>query len=174
MPYNTIFIHFLYYCWIVGKWYLTLLSPHGLQPASVHGIFQARILEWVAISFSRGSSQPRDWIHVSCTGRWILLLMCHQGSPPYVIHSHKISIVIYSLEFLLCTICCEFVSWISSYAFFWFYSDDHTFFFFVFYTPNVVYYIYLFAHVKLFLHLWDKSHLAMVYKPFNDFLNSVY
>ena len=27
---------------------------------SVHGIFQARILEWVAISFSRGSSQPRD------------------------------------------------------------------------------------------------------------------
>jgi len=65
LPYNTIFIHFLYYCWIVGKWYLTLLSPHGLQPASVHGIFQARILEWVAISFSRGSSQPRDWTWVS-------------------------------------------------------------------------------------------------------------
>ena len=34
---------------------------------SVHGISQARILEWVAISFSRGSSQPSDRIRVSCT-----------------------------------------------------------------------------------------------------------
>ena len=45
--------------------------------SSVHGIFQARILEWVAISFSRGTSQPRDrtWVScVSCTGRQIL---CH-------------------------------------------------------------------------------------------------
>ena len=32
----------------------------------VHGILQARILEWVAISFSRGSSQPRDQTQVSC------------------------------------------------------------------------------------------------------------
>ena len=38
-------------------------SPQG---SSVHGILQARILEWVAISFSRGSSQPRDWTQVSC------------------------------------------------------------------------------------------------------------
>ena len=47
-------------------------SPPG---SSVHGIFQARILEWVAISFSRGSSWPRDWAHVSfvfCIGRRIL------------------------------------------------------------------------------------------------------
>ena len=39
------------------------------------GILQARILEWVAMPSSRGSSQPRDWTHVSyvfCTGRWIL------------------------------------------------------------------------------------------------------
>jgi len=34
--------------------------------SSVHEIFQERILEWVAISFSRWSSQPRDWIQVSC------------------------------------------------------------------------------------------------------------
>ena len=33
---------------------------------SVHGIFQARILEWVATSYSRGSSWPRDWICISC------------------------------------------------------------------------------------------------------------
>ena len=36
----------------------------SLQGSSVHGIFQARVLEWVAISFSRGSSQPRGWTRV--------------------------------------------------------------------------------------------------------------
>ena len=42
------------------------LQPQGLQPAasSVHGILQARILEWGAISFSKGSSQPRDGTRV--------------------------------------------------------------------------------------------------------------
>ena len=39
----------------------------SLPGSSVHGIFQARILEWVAISFLRGSSWPRDWTWVSCT-----------------------------------------------------------------------------------------------------------
>ena len=34
--------------------------------SSIHGIFQARVLEWVAISFSKESSQPRDWTRVSC------------------------------------------------------------------------------------------------------------
>ena len=40
----------------------TLCDPMDCGPpgSSVHGIFQARILEWVAISFSRGSSHPRD------------------------------------------------------------------------------------------------------------------
>ena len=38
----------------------------SLPGYSVHGIFQARILEWVAISFSKGSSQPRDQTRVSC------------------------------------------------------------------------------------------------------------
>ena len=37
----------------------------SLPGSSIHGIFQARILEWAAISFSRGSSQPRDWTWVS-------------------------------------------------------------------------------------------------------------
>ena len=43
--------------------------------SSVNGIFQARILEWVVISYSRESSWPRDWTRVSCVsclGRWIL------------------------------------------------------------------------------------------------------
>ena len=42
------------------------LQPHGLPGSSVLGILLARILEWVAISFSRGSSWPRDWTEVSC------------------------------------------------------------------------------------------------------------
>ena len=47
---------------------LTLYNPLGCCPpgSSVIGILQARILEWVAIPFSRGSSQPRDWTLVSC------------------------------------------------------------------------------------------------------------
>ena len=47
---------------------LTLCDPMGCSVlgSSVHGIFQARILEWVAISFSRVSSWPRDWTHISC------------------------------------------------------------------------------------------------------------
>ena len=42
----------------------TLCDPmdcSSLPGSSIHGIFQARILEWVAISFSRRSSRPRDW-----------------------------------------------------------------------------------------------------------------
>ena len=40
----------------------------SLPDSSVHGNFKAGILEWIAISFSRGSSKPRDQIHVSCFG----------------------------------------------------------------------------------------------------------
>ena len=47
-------------CWTLRD--LVGCSPPG---SSVHGILQARILEWVAISFSRGSSQPRDRTQVS-------------------------------------------------------------------------------------------------------------
>ena len=39
----------------------------SLPGSSVHGILQARILEWVDIPFPRGSSQPRDWTWASCT-----------------------------------------------------------------------------------------------------------
>ena len=45
---------------------------YSLPSSSVYGISQARILERVAIFFSRGSSQPQDQTHVSCIGRRIL------------------------------------------------------------------------------------------------------
>ena len=47
---------------------LTFCDPIDCNPpnSSVHVIFQARIVKWVAIPFSRGSSWPRDWTQVSC------------------------------------------------------------------------------------------------------------
>ena len=47
---------------VVAQSCLTLCDPMDCSPpgSSVHGIFQARILEWVAIPFSGGSSGPRD------------------------------------------------------------------------------------------------------------------
>ena len=57
--------------WVVGglvpRPCLTLCDTMGCSPpgSSVHGILQARILEWVTVSSSRGSSRPRDWTHVS-------------------------------------------------------------------------------------------------------------
>ena len=61
----------------------TLCNPMdcSLPGSSVHGILQAKILEWVAMLSSRGSSQPRDQTHVSyvsCIGRRVLY---HKGNP---------------------------------------------------------------------------------------------
>ena len=66
---------------------LTLCDPMDCIPpsSSVHGILQARILEWVAMLSSRGSSQPRHWnclSYVSCIGRQIL-------APPGKPQGHK-------------------------------------------------------------------------------------
>ena len=60
--------------YLIAKACPTLLWPLDCSPpgSSAHGIFRARILQWVAISSSRGFSQPRDWTWVSCIGRWIL------------------------------------------------------------------------------------------------------
>ena len=62
---------------------LTLCDPtdSSLPVSSVHGILQARVLEWVAMSFSRGSSQPRDRTRVSCLEGSSLYHLSHQESP---------------------------------------------------------------------------------------------
>ena len=57
-----------------------LCDPLSLPGPSVHGILQARILEWVAVPSSRGSSSPRDRSQVSCIGRQILYHLSYQGS----------------------------------------------------------------------------------------------
>ena len=65
---------------------LTLCIPLHCSPpgSSVHGVFQARLLEWAAMPSSKGSSRPRDWPKdrtqvspVSCTGRKVIYLSCH-------------------------------------------------------------------------------------------------
>ena len=61
---------------LVAQLCLTLCDPMYCSPpgSSVHGILKARILEWIAISFSRGSSQPRDQTQVSCiAGRFFTI-----------------------------------------------------------------------------------------------------
>ena len=72
-------------CLRAQSW-LTLGNPMDYNPpgSSVHGILQARTLEWVAIPSSRGSSQPRDRTQVSCVScidGQIVLPLSHLGSP---------------------------------------------------------------------------------------------
>ena len=56
----------------------------SLPGSSVHGILQARILEWVAIPFSRASSQPKDWTQVSCiSGRFSTVWESESPEKPY-------------------------------------------------------------------------------------------
>ena len=66
--------------------HLTLCHPMDYSPpgSSVHWILQTRMLEWVPMPYSRGSSWPRDQTHISyisCIGRWVLYHWRHLGSP---------------------------------------------------------------------------------------------
>ena len=68
----------------VAQWCPTLCDPMdcSLPGSSLHGILQARVLEWVAISFSRGSSWPRDQTRVSripgrCFNLWATRELLH-------------------------------------------------------------------------------------------------
>ena len=72
---------------VVTQSCLTLCDPMDCSPlgSSVHGIFQTRILEWVAISYSKGSSWPKDQTHVS----WVSCLAGRFFTtvPPAVVQS---------------------------------------------------------------------------------------
>ena len=67
--------------------------PHRPPDSSVHGIFQARKLEWVAIPFSRGSSWSKDQTHVSCIGREILYHWATQEAPPVNDYTYTTEVV---------------------------------------------------------------------------------
>ena len=61
---------------------------YSLPGSSIHGIFQARILEWVAISYSSGSFWPGDQNSIPCIGRWVLYL-CAAWEAPLVTWSAR-------------------------------------------------------------------------------------
>ena len=66
---------------LLSRSFASLCDPMHYSPpgSSVHGVFPARILEQVAISYSKGSSRPRDRTHISCLLRWQVdsLPLCH-------------------------------------------------------------------------------------------------
>ena len=79
-------------CMLIAQLCLNLCNPMEYSPpgSSVHGIVQARIPQWVAISFSRGASRPRDQTHVSCTaGRFFTICLPSEppGKPTHI-HTH--------------------------------------------------------------------------------------
>ena len=66
--------------------YLTLWDP---MDYTVHGILQVRILEWVAFSFSTGSSQPRDWTQVSCIAGGFFISLAIRETQLYSLTYYK-------------------------------------------------------------------------------------
>ena len=70
----------LWLCPIKWKWSRSVVPMDCSLPGSVHRIFQVTILEWAAISFSRGSSQPRDRTRVSRIVGRCFYCVSHQGS----------------------------------------------------------------------------------------------
>ena len=79
-------------CVLVAQSCPTLCNPLDCIPpgSPVHGILQARILEWVAMPFSRGSSQPRDQPQVSCIAGRFLINWATREAPALTIDPLKI------------------------------------------------------------------------------------
>ena len=74
--------YIIHRCCSVAKSCLTPCDPMNcsLSGFSVYVVLQARLLEWVAIPFLRGSSLPRDWTRVSCIADRFFYHLSHQGS----------------------------------------------------------------------------------------------
>ena len=92
-----------YVCVLNHVWcFVTLCIDYSPPGSFVHKILQARILEWVAMPSSRGSSWLRDPTRVSdvsCIGRWVLYHGCHLGSPS---ESYNNIINSFPKQFCLC------------------------------------------------------------------------
>ena len=77
--------------YFILKWSCSVMSdslrPHGrnsLPASSMHGILQARILEWLAISYSRGSTRPKGRTSIFCNSyiwQTVSILLCHLRIP---------------------------------------------------------------------------------------------
>jgi len=103
----------IYLCAVLR--HVQICDPMDCSPPGslVHGIFQARILEWLAISFSNGSSQPRDQTCISCIfciGRWILYHYT-TWEPLFIIHAITLLVV------LICNSLLTTMSFVSPYLY---------------------------------------------------------
>ena len=80
------FLHIFVLCVSVIQSYPALCDPRDCSPpdSPVHRILQARILEWVAIPFSRGPSQPRDQTWVSCAAGIFSTIWVTREAPLYI------------------------------------------------------------------------------------------
>ena len=103
------FLPFYFHQTVDSAWPMKLLvaqsCPTSCDPmdcslpgSSVHGILQARMLEWVAIPFSRGSSWPRDWTWISCViaGRFFTVWATREAHLVYRLYV-KTCLVVWTL-----------------------------------------------------------------------------
>ena len=104
-------------CALVAQLCLTLCNPMDSSPSgsSVHGIFQARILHWVVIPFSTGSSQPTVWTQVSwIAGRlftvWATRKALYMCVYIYT-HTHMYTHIHIHICISLCVCVCVCVCW---------------------------------------------------------------
>ena len=101
--YLHLYIEVYMYIWsdmkcLVTQSCLTLCNRMDCSPSgsSVHGILQARILEWVAIPFSRRSSWPREQIWVSCLAGRLFTIWANREAPYIYTHIHiRFNIALY-------------------------------------------------------------------------------
>ena len=129
------------------------ISDCSLQVSSIHGMLQARILKWVAISFSRGSSWPRNQIHISCIAGIFFTVWAIREVHTHThtnTHTHNILICIevHALSVLwFCSsiFCCLFLLFapselcVSIYClFFLMYLYDHSHFFLIYFNWRLI------------------------------------
>ena len=101
---------YVYCCCLVAQSCPTLCNPMDCSPpgSSVHGISQAGILEWIAISFSRGFFRPRDRTCISCIGVCVCAkshrqILYHWPPNGTVLSSFALSFMLGSVQQNLCT-----------------------------------------------------------------------
>ena len=86
-PKTIVFVYHVVVCVKSLQSCLTLCNSMDCSPSgsSVHGIIQVRILEWVLMTSSRGSSPPSDRSHISCIGKRVLYHLGHLGRPNHIV-----------------------------------------------------------------------------------------
>ena len=84
------------FCYLVTQSRSSLFNSmdHSPTGSSVHGILQARTLEPVAISFSRGSSWPKDQTCLSCIGRRVIYHWATKGSLIWIYHNSFLHLLV--------------------------------------------------------------------------------